>query len=282
MKRSFYRARTACFYALLALFSAQSIAQQELPVWEFGLGPGLLSYPDYPGSTEQNLLVLPFPYVVYRGKDFTVDQREVKKPLFQRPNIELDLSLSGSIPVSSKENKRREGMDNLDGSIGFGPVLKYRLFKHHLNELQFELPIRAIVASDFSSIHQEGWVTNPGLFYFYRQNFNAQQRLKVTVGAVANFATAENHNYFYGVPVESAMVGREAYKASGGFSGMSYSLGLNWHFDQFWLGGFWRGQDLSQAEFKDSPLVETHFSHMFGLTFTWNFASSKETVRGLE
>ena len=267
---------------LFMLFSKQGLADQELPVWEFGLGPALFSYPDYPGSNEQNNLVLPFPYVVYRGKDFTIDQREVKKPLFKTPNLELDLSVSGTIPVSSKDNQKRAGMHDLDASLGFGPVLRYQLFQQGLNQLQFELPIRAVVASDFRSVHQEGWLMNPGLFYFYRKNMAAGQRLKITVGTVANFATAENHNYFYGVPINVAKVDRPTYQTSGGFSGMSYSLGVNLHFDEFWLGGFWRGLDMSQSVYRDSPLIETHFSHMFGLTLTWNFATSKETVRGLE
>ncbi len=273
--------RVSFFYMLL-IFSSNSLAEQTLPKWEFGLGPALLSYPDYPGSKEQNQLLLPLPYIVYRGKYFSINQQAITKPFLETSTVELDLSLSGSIPVSSKDNKMRTGMEDLDGSIGLGPVLKYRLYQHKLNELKFELPIRAIIASDFKRIHQEGWVANPGIFYYYRDAFTQKQRIKLTIGAAANFADATNHNYYYGVDSNYATLDRPAYKTTDGFSGMSYHLALNYHFDQFWLGGFWRGFDMSQAVYKDSPLVETQFSNMFGLTLTWNFMKSVETVKGLE
>ncbi len=272
----------ASFLCIFFIFSSSSLAEQILPKWEFGLGPALLSYPDYPGSQEQNQLLVPFPYIVYRGKDFSINQQEVTKPLFESSNLELDLSLSGSIPVSSKDNNKRTSMEDLDGSIGLGPVLKYRLYQHQLNEVKFELPVRAIIASDFSRVHQEGWTANPGVFYYYRKALNNHQRIKVTIGATANFASAENHNYFYGVDSEDVIFDRPAYKTTGGFSGMGYQLALNYHFDKFWLGGFWRGFDMSQAVYKDSPLLETRFSNTFGLALTWNFMQSKETVRGLE
>ncbi|MCF6346311.1 MAG: MipA/OmpV family protein [Thiomicrorhabdus sp.] len=275
-------AKPILYCSLMAGTVNSAFAEQSLPVWELGLGPALLSFPDYPGSNEQNMLVLPFPHIVYRGENFQINQRELIKPLFKRSNVELSLSVSGSIPVSSKDNKAREGMDNLDGSIGVGPVIKYRFFKHGLNNMQFELPVRAVIASDFKTIHQEGWVVNPTLYYFHRKEFSRHQRLKLSMGVSANFATAENNNYFYGVPIEDERPGREAYRARGGFLGMGYILGLNVHVDRFWLGGFWRGHDMSQAVFKDSPLLETHFSHTFGLMLTWNFFQSKETVTGLD
>jgi outer membrane protein len=281
-QRIFTKVFRVSFLCLLLIFSSNSLAEQTLPKWEFGLGPALLSYPDYPGSKEQNQLLIPLPYIVYRGEDFSINQQAITKPFLKTPTVELDLSLSGSIPVSSKDNKKRTGMEDLDGSIGLGPVLKYQLYQHQLNELKFELPIRAIIASDFKSIHQEGWVANPGIFYYYRDDFTQKQRIKLTVGATANFADAQNHNYYYGVDSDYATLDRPAYKTTDGFSGMSYHLALNYHFDQFWLGGFWRGLDMSQAVYKESPLVETQFSNMFGLTLTWNFMKSVETVKGLE
>jgi outer membrane protein len=258
------------------------LADQKLPVWEFGLGPSVFSFPDYPGSKEQNTLLLSFPHIVYRGDSFQVNKRELIKPLFEQSNLEVSLSLSGSIPVSSKDNKMREGMDNLDGTVGIGPVIKYQIFKQGLSNVQFELPLRAIIASDFTYLSQEGWAANPMMSYFFRKDMGKHQRLKLSMGVGARFATEKNHNYFYGVPLEDERAGRSAYQASSGFSGVNYRLGFDVHFKRFWLGGFWRGQDMSKAVFKDSPLVETNFSHTFGVTLTWNFFQSKKTVLGLE
>lgn len=145
------------------------------------LRASLVSYPDYPGSKEQNNLIVPFPYITYRSDAFTIDQREIKKPLYEYRNLEFDLSVSGTIPVSSKDNKAREGMDDLDGSIGIGPVVKARLYRNDLNEFKFEWPVRWVLASDFQSIHEEGFFSSPGFYYYFRQGFSARERLKITL-----------------------------------------------------------------------------------------------------
>lgn len=264
--------------------SALAIAkdQQTLPKWEFGLGPALLSYPDYPGSKEQNNLILPFPYITYRGSDFTINQREIKKPLYEFENIELDLSLSGTVPVSSKDNAAREGMEDLDGSAGIGPVIKVSLYQNKLNQVKLEWPVRWVLATDFRSIHEEGFVTSPGLYYYYRQSFTHDRRVKITVQINANFATAKNNNYFYGVKPSEATATRPAYQPTGGFSGMLYGMSLNWHIGDYWVGAFYRLRDLKNVVFEKSPLIETTRSETFGLTITWNFYTSDETVQGLE
>ena len=253
-----------------------------LPKWELGFGPAMISYPDYPGSKEQNTLLLPIPYFVYRGKGFSIDNKELNKPFFNKNNIELDLSASGNIPVSSKDNVKRLGMDNLDGSIGLGPVLKHTLYKNTTGEVKFELSLQAIIASDFTTVHSEGWLTRPGFFYYYQPTPSNHNRLEITTGISAQFASSDYHNYLYSVPTEFANSGRPAYKSDGGFSGINYSLGLSYHFEDFWLGAFWRGFDLSQAAYKDSPLVDSQFSQTFGLSLTWNFLKSKGVVYGYE
>jgi outer membrane protein len=256
--------------------------QQTLPKWEIGLGPGLIDYPDYPGSKERNTLVLPFPYITYRGEHFQIDQREVKKPLFHVGKWELDISLAGSIPVSSKDNRLREGMDDLDAAVEFGPVARYSLWQDRLNTLQFELPVRSVIASDFRSIHQEGWVSAPGLFYAYRRQFTQSQRLKFSAGISANFATDSYHHYFYGVDAADTTPTRPAYEGKSGFSGLTYLLGLNWHLGDYWLGAFYKLNDLKGSVYEESPLVETTRAETFGLALTWNFYVSKETVKGLD
>jgi len=254
----------------------------ELPKWELGFGPGVISYSDYPGSKEQNTLILPIPYFVYRGKDFSINNNELVKPFFKKNNFELDISVSGNIPVSSKENAKRSGMNDLNGSIGLGPVLKYTLFNNQANTVKFELPLEAIIASDFKTIHTEGWITSPGIRYSYKKVYSSKNRLEVTSGISAQYASSEYHNYLYGVPLQYTSSIRPFYKSTEGFSGMNYTVGLSYHFDTFWLGAFWHGFDLSQAVYKDSPLIDNQFSHTYGLALTWNFLQSKDKVYGYE
>lgn len=257
-------------------------AKPSFPKWEFGLGPAMISYPDYPGSKEQNTLVLFVPYFVYRGRDFSINNNEVVKPFFENNNFELDLSASGNIPISSKENDKRLGMNDLDGSIGLGPVLKYTLFNNEANSVKFELPLEAVIASDFKTIHTEGWITNPGVSYSYKKTYSSKERIRLTAGVSAQYASSEYHNYLYSVPLQYVSNERPFYKSTEGFSGVNYTVGLSYHFDSFWLGAFWHGFDLSQAVYKDSPLIDNQFSHTFGLTLTWNFLQSKDRVYGYE
>jgi len=271
-----------CFLWGLLATIVMAKEEQTLPKWEFGLGPSLLSYPDYPGSKEQNNLILPFPYITYRSPNFTINQREIKKPLYTYRNVELDLSLSGTVPVSSKDNAAREGMEDLDASAGIGPVIKVGLYQNELNQVKLEWPVRWILATDFRSVHEEGFVTSPGLYYYYRQNFTHKQRIKITLQINANFATAKNNNYFYGVNPSEATATRPAYRPTGGFSGMLYGMSLNWHIGDYWVGAFYRLRDLSNTVFEKSPLIETTRSETFGMTVTWNFYTSDETVQGLE
>ncbi len=259
-----------------------AFAKQTLPKWEIGVGPGLLSYADYPGSKEQNNLILPFPYITYRGKDFEIDQREVKKPMYEMGRTELDLSLSGTVPVSSKDNQARKGMDNLDASLGLGPVVRYQLYHHDLNQFKFEWPVRWVIATDFRSLHEEGFISKPGFYYYFRKSYTPRQRIKITLGTTANFATAKTNNYFYGVKASEATSTRSAYRATGGFTGFGYVARVNWHLNDFWLGAFYRFTDLSQSVFHDSPLIETTKAETFGFAVTWNFFTSKETVEALE
>jgi len=95
-------AKPILYCSLMAGTVNSAFAEQSLPVWELGLGPALLSFPDYPGSNEQNTLVLPFPHIVYRGENFQINQRELIKPLFKRSNVELSLSVSGVFPFRVK------------------------------------------------------------------------------------------------------------------------------------------------------------------------------------
>jgi len=262
--------------------SQAEIKESGLPKWELGLGPAMISYPDYPGSNEQNNLALPIPYFIYRGKGFSINNKELIKPFFTNNKFELDLSASGNIPVSSKENHKRSGMNDLDGSIGIGPVLKYTLFQNQDNTVKLELPLEAIVASDFKSIHSEGWITKPGVRYSYKKKYSSTRHIELTAGISAQYASSEYHSYLYGVPSQYVSNNRPFYQAAEGFSGVNHTIGLSYHFDNFWFGAFWHGFDLSQAVYKDSPLIDNQFSNTFGFTFTWNFLQSQEKVYGYE
>jgi len=123
----------------------------DVPLWEAGAGVAVIDFCDYRGSDERNTYVLPVPYFVYRGKFLKIDREKTRGLLFKRDWAELDVSLSGLVPVKSSDNEARLGMPNLD------PTLELRL------------PVRPVI-----DIHldYQGYVFQPQLNLDVRDSHN--------------------------------------------------------------------------------------------------------------
>ncbi|MDD1633311.1 MAG: MipA/OmpV family protein, partial [Methylococcaceae bacterium] len=101
--------------ALVPVFSLPNIAASaEKPLWELGVGLAFLQLPDYRGSDENRLYLLPYPYFIYRGDIVQVDQERVSGRIFKTDKVLLDISLYGQVPVKSSDNDARTGMPDLD------------------------------------------------------------------------------------------------------------------------------------------------------------------------
>jgi outer membrane scaffolding protein for murein synthesis (MipA/OmpV family) len=246
--------------------------------WELGVGFTGISFPDYLGSDERNNWFLPFPYFVYRSERLEIDRDAVTGELFESPRWELDITLSGSLPVRSDDNERREGMPDLDPILEIGPVLRYELHRLPANNGRFllELPIRAAIASDFTHIEDVGWISNPNL-RFERERFGGDESWNVDASLGAVFGTERYHDYFYGVAPRFATADRPAFEAEGGFGGWRVAVGFSRRVGDLWYGGFIRYYDLRDAEFVDSPLVETEHAWAGGFAMAWIFAESGKT-----
>ena len=107
---------------LLELIQLSSHAG-DAPLWEAGVGAAVIDFPDYRGSDERQTYVLPVPYVVYRGRFLKVDRENVRGLFFKSDKAELDVSLNGSVPVKSSDNRAREGMPDLEPTLEIGPSL---------------------------------------------------------------------------------------------------------------------------------------------------------------
>ncbi|MEZ5583151.1 MAG: MipA/OmpV family protein [Candidatus Competibacteraceae bacterium] len=266
--------RTFMGLLILALISPAQ-AEDKPAYWELGLGFTGIAFPDYIGSKERNAWLLPFPYVVYRSEHLEVDRDAVTGELFDSPRWELDLSLSGSLPVKSDDNDLRQGMPDLDPILEIGPVLKYQLYDLPTNKgrLLLELPIRAAIASDLTRIEDVGWLSNPRLRY-EQERLGTTSRWSVDVTLGPLFGTGRYHNYFYSVDPRFATATRQAFQADSGFGGWRFAVGFSRRVGDLWYGGFVRYFDLSSAEFADSPLVETHNTVVGGFAIAWILAES--------
>ncbi len=249
------------------------------PLWELGFGFGGLTAPDYRGSDEQRGYLLPVPYIVYRGKVLRVDRSGIYGRLLRTENVSLDLSFDAGVPAKSEKNTARAGMPDLDPTVEVGPSLEVCLW-HNCNAdrvLQLRLPLRAVLATDFSRVNSAGWVFNPHLNLDIKDigphggwNFGA------AIGPL--YASEKNHDYYYQVDPAFATAIRPAYDARAGYSGTRLTLALSKRFNGFWFGTFARYDDLSGVRFEDSPLLRVPRSFMAGFGVSWFFAQSATLV----
>lgn len=264
--------------AALALAPAAGVAAEK-PLWEVGVGAGFLMMPDYRGSDKTRPYLLPFPYAVYRGGIFRLEDKRMTARIFATDRVTLDASGYGAVPVRSDDNDARRGMEDLDPTFEFGPALRVKIA--HLPEQKFRLtaslPVRAVFSTDFRSVRYEGFVVSPRL-NVEKGDVIPGTGLYLGISAGPMFADRGYHKYFYDVEPYYAFAGRSAYSAGGGYSGSALTVGLGKNYKQFHFHAFVSADFLQGAAFEESPLVKTRTSWMGGFSVTWVFLKSKKTV----
>jgi outer membrane scaffolding protein for murein synthesis (MipA/OmpV family) len=272
----FLSVKQSCVMAL-ALCAASAFAEPR-PKWELGFGATAFTLPDYRGSDERRDYLFPLPYFVYRGESVRVDRQGLRGIFFESDRVQLDFSLNASPPVDSSKNRARQGMPDLDPTLEIGPLVYVNLYRDRAagDQLDLRLPVRYVVATDFSHAQSAGWIFNPNLALNTRPDIGGRWNLGVTSGPI--FATSKYHAYYYGVDPQFATPERPAYSARGGYSGWVGLVSLSRRYQKLWFGAFARYDLLSGAVFADSPLVRRHSSWMAGLGAAWIFTQSDRMV----
>lgn len=268
-------AAATCACALLAAFPA---AAEPLPLWEAGLGVAAISLPDYRGADTSRAYVLPAPYFVYRGEFIKADRSGVRSTLFNTERVELNLSLNATLPVSSKNNAVRQGMDSLRPTVELGPTLSVNLWNAPSGKMKLDLrtPLRTAVTME-SSPRQIGWLFGPNINLDVRDPFGMQGwNLGMLAGPL--FQSRRYNDYFYGVGAGDATAARPRYEARGGYAGSQFTAAVSRRFDRYWVGGFLRYDTLGGASFEDSPLVQRKNAVSAGVAVSWIFGQSSTLV----
>jgi len=242
------------------------------PLWEFGLGAGALRLPHYRGSDQSHNWLLPVPYLVYRGDFFKADRDGARAVLLEAPRFEMDISVAASAPTRSKDNRAREGMDDLSPTFEIGPNLNWHLAHGSNWKLDFRAPVRAVVTVD-SSAGLIGYSAAPKINLDTRLH---GWNLGTQVGAL--YGTRKLHEYFYGVSAENATPDRPAYSAPGGYEGYQATIALSRRFERYWVGMYARYDSLAGATFADSPLVRRRDNYSVGIAMAWIITSSGTLV----
>jgi len=261
-------------FALLA----PAARADEKPLWEFGLGAGAIAFPDYRGSDEARVYPVPVPYFVYRGPFLKADRDGLRGKLFNREYVELDLSVSATIPVSSEDNAARRGMPDLKPTLELGPSLEVHLWRSADRDTKLDLvmPLRVPITLE-SSPRSLQWLFAPR-FNIDFENVGGRNGWNIGGGIGPVFAADKFHEYFYSVPAQFATPQRPEYRADGGYSGMHVLAAVSKRFPQYWFGAFLRYDWLGGAEFADSPLMRRKNYLAGGFGFAWMIGESKRRV----
>ncbi|MGC2517597.1 MAG: MipA/OmpV family protein [Burkholderiales bacterium] len=252
---------------------------EELPLWEAGAGIGVIDFPHYRGSNERQTWVLPAPYFVYRGKILQIDERRMRGLFFHSDWAELELSLNGAVPVKSSDDEARRGMPDLDGTLEIGPSLN--LFLLHSDDgkikLDLRLPVRAVIATDFSHTRSAGRLFQPNVNLDVRDVLG-HRGLNLGLLGGPIFSDRRYNQYFYAVDPAFATANRPAYSPGGGYAGAQFIAALSKRYPRFWIGGYAKWDTLSGAVFADSPLVKEKQNFTAGIAVAWILGASKTTV----
>ena len=266
--------------ALAATLVAQSVgAAESLPLWEVGGGVAVIDFPDYRGADERTTFVLPFPYLVYRGDFLKAERGRVRGQFLKTERTELNVSIDGSIPVDSSKNSARRGMPDLDPHLQLGPNLEIGLYRGAGDDLRIDLrlPVRAVIATDFSHAQDIGWVFEPTINADLNTTMLGRDwRLGLAAGPL--FGDRRYHNYYYGVAPQYATATRSAYEAPGGFAGVQAIGSISRRFPAYWFGAFARWDTLDGAAFESSPLIRQQQSFNAGFAIAWIFGESSRRV----
>ena len=257
---------------LTGLLALHSHARADQPLWEAGLGVGVLRLPHYRGSDQSHTWVLPVPYLVYRGDLLRADRDGARARLFNDERFDVDVSAAATAPTRSEDNRAREGMPDLAPTVEIGPNINYTLSRGEHWKLQARLPIRAAFTLE-SSPDMIGWMATP--------NVNLDMRVHGwNVGMLTGpiFGTRRINGYFFDVAPEFATAERPAYQSRGGYAGWRLLGAVSRRLGDFWVGGYISGDSVRNARFHDSPLVRQRETVAFGIAVSWVFAESGQRV----
>ena len=263
--------------ALITVASlAHSANAEQLPLWEFGLGVGVIAFGDYRGSDASHVYPVPVPYLVYRGTFLKSDQNGVRGQFFNQPHIDFNVSINAT-PVSGRD-AARSGMPNLKPSVEVGPSLNLHLWASPDRRVRWTLRAAARDAITVeSSPHSIGWFAAPTLDLDVAAPFGrAGWNLGLLTGPL--FASQRYNSYFYSVAPQYATNQRPAYQAPGGYSGTQFLAALSKHYHGFWIGGFVRHDWLAGAVFDGSPLVRRNNYWSGGIGIAWIIGQSARVV----
>ncbi|MGC6534307.1 MAG: MipA/OmpV family protein [Parvibaculales bacterium] len=274
--------------AALCVWAAAGGAQADVldePLWEAGIGGGGFSGPTYPGSDDQTTQGLFVPFIIYRGEVFSIGEESGARALaFANETVELDVSIGASLAADASEDADREGMPDLDFLFEIGPQVIFHAARHDFaawtGHFDIKLRTRAVIATDFASFEDQGFLLEPAFVYELKSKRNRLHEFQFDIELL--YGSERLNEYFYDVDpryVDMTM-GRSEYQAEQGYIGtelgISMSLPVN---DQLRI---FAGMDVEfydGAANQDSPLFKKDNAISGGIGLVYTFFESTERVK---
>lgn len=231
---------------------------------------GAAWFPHYPGSDQERLFALPFPYFVYRGHILRSNREEGTRARFIRGrDYELSLSAGGAFPVSSENNVAREGMPDLGWILELGPKLRVHVFEFKKRGLlRLGVAARGVLTSPTSwTVEHHGTVFELEIVYDRPKLFGDAVDFRMELSS--RWATEGYHSYFYEVPAQYVRADRPRYSAVGGYlySSLGASLGFRTDDEDHRFGLFASVDSLSNSANVSSPLVKSQLNTTVGIAY---------------
>lgn len=255
-------------------FTTNNAAANNKPLWEIGVGAGGVSQSYYIGSNQQRNMAFPVIFPVYRGDFFKSDNNGLRAELIKNPLYKLDLSFDFNFAIKSDEIELRRGMSDIGNLLQVGPSLEITLKKDKSQWLQMNFPTRAAITIEDGSFDYSGYIFSPGLSYL-RYFSIAKKPLRLGLYSELKFGSADYHDIYYGVDEQFATANRPRYMTSSGYSGYRLTASLTYKSKKQLFSLFTRYDNISDAVFNDSPLVETDDNFTTGFLFAYYIFKSK-------
>ncbi len=256
-----------------------SLVVDHLPLLEIGVIGGGGYVPDYPSAEQSRLRGILSPSITYRGEILRADEFGARLRAWQGNGAEFSFSASGSFPVSSHDNRARQGMPDLDWMGEIGPTLRITLWRDPAapRRVILETPVRAVFSTDLTSISFRGWVFNPDIAWEQRDLLLPRSRFRIGLGVVV--ADDRYMDYFYGVAPEFARPDRPAYRARAGYLGtrlqFSYRVPIT---ERLSVIAGARLENFTGAANADSPLFRRDLNLSVAAGFSWTLYRSDASV----
>jgi MipA family protein len=280
LRKSIFSLAVMAFFSVAFIVSSTTAApDKSKPLWELGAVVGTGYLPDYPAAGQSHFQWAALPLLVYRGEILRAgDKGLIRGRLIHTDRVEFDISLSGSFPTDADNNTARNGMADLDWLGEVGPRLQITLARAaRAAKIDLELPVRAVLSTDFSNFDHQGFIFAPELAY---QNDDFLGKgIELKLGISADFASEGLSDYFYEVPNNFVTGSRSAYNAKAGYMGTRLQLSAFKPLTERWrvFAGI-NGEFHHGAANKSSPLFLNTSNIGVGAGVIWSFWQSDERV----